>query len=149
MRVCTRLVSSFLVGAIALTLGCNQAQPAVNRVQPNVVDKAGFDGEWYYLQTVIDTPYSVPYTFVGEQSLLEKVTWEIQEELLIARRAYAWLAESEGPGITGQAEQGAAVASAAGGVSRSRTAPPTERRYRIAGKGAARPWRGVGEGHAV
>jgi len=91
-------------------LGCNQAQPPVNRVQPNVVDKAGFEGEWYYLQTVIDTPYSVPYTFVGEQSLLEKVVWEIQEELLIARRSYPWVAGSEGPGITGQAEQGAAVA---------------------------------------
>ncbi len=68
MRPSTKLLNIALIAAFGLSLSCNLSQPPVNRVQPNVVDKAWFDGEWYYLQTVIDTPYSVPYTFVGEQS---------------------------------------------------------------------------------
>ncbi len=90
--------------------GCNQAVDPINRVQPNVVDKSIFDGEWYYLQTVIDTPYSAGYTFVGEQGNLEKITWEIQEDYLIARRSYEHIAGSEPEGIAGDTERGAAVA---------------------------------------
>ena len=29
--------------------------------------------EWYFLQTVIDAPYSASYTFVGEQGTTEKI----------------------------------------------------------------------------
>ncbi|MCS6800198.1 MAG: hypothetical protein NZ898_17030, partial [Myxococcota bacterium] len=53
--------------------GCNEQAPAVNRVQPNAIEKAVFAGEWYFLQTVIDTPYSAGYTFVGEQGTLYKI----------------------------------------------------------------------------
>jgi len=94
----------------ALLVACGKPQPAVNRVQPNVLDKDVLEGEWYFLQTVIDTPYSAPYTFVGEQGTTEKVTWEIQEEFLIARRAYEHIAGSEPDGIAGDTEVGAAIA---------------------------------------
>jgi hypothetical protein len=102
-----------LVFALGLAaLGCGNAQPAVNRVQPNVVEKAIFnDGsDWYFLQTVIDSPYSAPYTFVGEQGETEKITWEIQEEYLIARRAYQHIAGADGEGIAGSNPTGAAIA---------------------------------------
>ncbi|MAQ14249.1 MAG: hypothetical protein CMN30_05580 [Sandaracinus sp.] len=92
-------------------MGCTQAQPAVNQVQPNVVDKAVFeDGEWYFLQTVIDTPYSAPYTFVGEQGNTEKVEFEVQEEYLIVRRSYQHIANSEPDGLAGETLDGAAIA---------------------------------------
>src|SRR4051812_8463276 len=67
--------------------GCGTPQPAVNRVQPNALEKGVFAGEWYFQQTVIDTPYSAGFTFVGEQGSLERVRWEIQENYLIARRS--------------------------------------------------------------
>ncbi len=88
---------------IATTLGgCAVAQPTVNRVQPGALKKSEFlDSTFYLRQTVIDTPYSVAFTFVGEEGPLEKIKWEIQENYLIARRSYEWVANSEGTGITG------------------------------------------------
>ncbi len=102
-------------GAIAslclslVTVSCNEAGPAVNRVQPNVVDKAVFDGEFYMTQTVIDAPYGVNFTFVGDQSELEKIRWEIQEHYLIARRSYQQIAGAETDAITGSASETGAV----------------------------------------
>ncbi len=37
-------------------LACAQSLPPVDRVQPSALEKSVFAGEWYYLQTVIDTP---------------------------------------------------------------------------------------------
>jgi hypothetical protein len=82
--------------------GCAEEQPAVNRVQPGALLKSEFlDSTFYLRQTVIDTPYSVAFTFVGEQGPLEKIQWEIQENYLIARRSYEFIANSEGTGLTG------------------------------------------------
>ncbi len=111
MRASIRWMGPLALGALVTGVwGCNEAAPAVNRVQPNVVDKSAFDGEWYFLQTVIDTPYSAGYTFVGEQGSLEKIVWEIQEDFLIARRSYEHIAGAEEEGIAGATERGAAVA---------------------------------------
>lgn len=100
-----------LASAIALVPGCGDPQPAVNRVQPNALEKAMFAGEWYMQQTVIDTPYSVGFTFVGEQGGLERIRWEIQEDYLVARRSYQHIANSEPEGIGGAGDEtGAAIA---------------------------------------
>jgi len=110
----TRLgIVGLIVGAVALvgvSTGCNGERPTVNRVQANAVEKAVFEGEWHYLQTVIDTPHTIEWTFVGEQSRLEKIRWEIQEDLLIARRSYEWIRDGEGPGISRTGESGVPVA---------------------------------------
>ena len=105
-------LSIVLLGLLsaAVVTGCNEAQPPVDRVQPNVLQKSTFEGEWYFLQTVIDTPYSASYTFVGEQGPNEKIVWEIQEDFLIARRAYEHIDGSEIEGIAGSTEHGAAIA---------------------------------------
>ena len=96
--------------ACAAAAGCDQ-RPPVNRVQPNVVEKGVFAGEWYFQQTVVDSPFSAGFTFVGEQGSLERIRWEIQEEFLIARRTYDWVAGSEPEGIGGSTSQfGAAIA---------------------------------------
>jgi hypothetical protein len=97
--------------AAAIVPGCGDPQPAVNRVQPMALEKAMFAGEWYMQQTVIDTPYSVGFTFVGEQGGLERIVWEIQEDYLVARRSYQYIAGSEPQGIAGPGDtQGAAIA---------------------------------------
>ena len=98
------------VACAAMWVGCNEAAPAVSRVQANVVEKSAFEGDWYYLQTVVDTPYAAAYTFVGEQGLLEKVEWEIEEDLLLARRSYEFVTGSEPEGIAERSERGAPVA---------------------------------------
>ena len=96
---------------MGLVPGCGNPQPAVNRVQPMALEKAVFAGEWYMQQTVIDTPYSVGFTFVGEQGSLERIRWEIQEDYLVARRSYQYIAGSEPQGIAGAGDQtGAAIA---------------------------------------
>lgn len=113
VRQYTPFLRLALMGVLATSLGsvpgCFEPRPAVNQVQPNVVEKSVFAGEWYYQQTVIDTPYS-SFTFVGYQGSLERIRWEIQEEFLIARRSYEHIAGAEPSGITGAAEDGAVVA---------------------------------------
>ncbi|MEZ4255008.1 MAG: hypothetical protein R3A78_04720 [Polyangiales bacterium] len=98
-----------LAGLLAATLpGCNQAQTVI-RVQPQVMEKAALAGEWYYLQTVVDVPHTIDYSFVGDTSRLEKITWDIQEDVLVARRSYEWIANGEYPGeqgISGTGEVG-------------------------------------------
>lgn len=94
----------------ALFAACDTLPPIV-RVGNDVVEKASFEGEWFALQTVVDTPYSIPYTFVGEQSLLERIEWEIHEDVLIARRSYEHVTGAEGEGIAGAAAvRGAPIA---------------------------------------
>ena len=105
------LLSSALVATAALTPGCAEPRAPINRVQPGAIQRSVFEGEWYFQQTVIDSPYSAGYTFVGEQGELERVRWEIQEGFLVARRAYEHIAGSEDGGISGEGtELGAPIA---------------------------------------
>ncbi|WP_053236233.1 zinc-dependent metalloprotease [Sandaracinus amylolyticus] len=92
--------------------GCAEGRDPINQVQPGALHRSVLeDSEWYYQQTVIDSPYSAGYTFVGEQGELERIRWEVQEEFLVARRAYEYIAGSETNGISGDAtETGAPVA---------------------------------------
>ena len=104
------LASWMLLSAIALATGCLESQPPVDRVQPNVTRKSDIAGaEWYFLQTVVDTPYSTDFTFVGEQGQLERIEWEIQEDFLVARRSYEHIDSAEPEGINGSTDQQGAV----------------------------------------
>jgi hypothetical protein len=96
------------VGGVAP--GCGNLQPPVNQVQAGAVEKSVFAGEWYFQQTVIDTPYS-SFTFVGNQGDMERIRWEVQEDFLLARRSYEYINNSEVGGLSGeQAQQGAVIA---------------------------------------
>jgi hypothetical protein len=94
-----RLLAALATVTILTVAGCANDQDTVNRVQPNALQKSTLDGDWYYLQTVIDTPSSIGYTFVGDQGDIKKIRWEIQEQYLVARRTYEFVAgaEVEGP----------------------------------------------------
>jgi hypothetical protein len=111
MRGTMRWFASFAWLALIAVVGCAESQDPVNRVQPNAVAKSTFNGEFYFLETVVDTPYSTQFTFVGNQGSLQKIRWEIQEDFLVARRTYEFISGSEGEGLAGEAtETGAAVA---------------------------------------
>ncbi|MBI3073884.1 MAG: zinc-dependent metalloprotease [Deltaproteobacteria bacterium] len=73
---------------VAAFAACAQSVGDIDRTQPNVVRKSLFEGVWYYRETVIDVPATSSFTFVGETGEMEKIRWEVQEDKLIAYRAY-------------------------------------------------------------
>jgi hypothetical protein len=80
---------SFVAACTAVVaLGCGQ--PAlVDRTQPNYVKKSDLlDGQWYIKQTIVDTPKTGAPTVVGGGGRMEKIRWEVQENLLVGYRSY-------------------------------------------------------------
>lgn len=74
-----------------LATGCAQNVGDINRVQPNYSAKKDFGGVWYIRQTLTDVPATMGGVFVGVSSEMEKVRWEVQEDYLIAYRAYEYI----------------------------------------------------------
>lgn len=105
------------MGSLALN-GCAQDVGLIDRVQPGALPKALFSGDWYLQRTVIDAPYTAGFTFIGEADALQRIRWQIQEDHLVAYRAYDFVAgtdrahsRSGKPGATGSAgESGQPVA---------------------------------------
>ncbi|MBN2358856.1 MAG: hypothetical protein JXR83_05340 [Deltaproteobacteria bacterium] len=52
-------------------------------------NKAYFSSEheWWMQRTVIDTPYNVTFTFIGDGDLADRIRWKIEEKYLIAERS--------------------------------------------------------------
>ena len=111
-----RTIRSLLVLAALMAVvaspGCGDPRPPINQVQVGAIEKSIFAGEWYFQQTVIDSPYSAGFTFVGEQGRLERMRWEIQEDFLLARRTYEWIDGAEPDGIGGDQVQHDSVVAA-------------------------------------
>lgn len=96
---------------LALIAACTQDVGLIDRVQPGALQKAAFQGEWYFQRTVVDAPYTVGFTFIGEAEELERIRWEISEDHLSAYRAYDFVAGTDldhskrgkpGENVTGQ-----------------------------------------------
>ena len=86
-----RLTTLASIGAITATLfasSCAQTVGDIDRVQPNYWDKGDLDGTWYVRQTTVDAPYDSSSAMVGSTSSMEKIRWEIQEDVLIGYRVY-------------------------------------------------------------
>ncbi|MEZ4238801.1 MAG: zinc-dependent metalloprotease [Myxococcota bacterium] len=76
-----------MIPLLSLVLGaCSPG--TVDTVQPNAVAKSALDGEWFWRHTVSDVPYGTAATFLGAQGPLERIRWEIEEDLLLGYRAY-------------------------------------------------------------
>jgi hypothetical protein len=71
-----------------LALSCGEPVEDINRVQPHYLKKADLEGVWYTRLTVVDHPSTLQFAFTGIEGPLEKIKWEIRENLLIARRAF-------------------------------------------------------------
>jgi len=81
--------------AVLLALsGCSQDIGLIDRTQPGLLKKSIFIGdpdnpdtqEWFIRRTVIDVPYDVGYTFIGETEEAVRIRWEIQRDELLAFR---------------------------------------------------------------
>lgn len=86
-----------LIAVLAITSSCAVPSEPRNTVQEGAISKDDLTGVWYFRQTVVGAPFAAGFTFVGEQgeNEMEKIRWDIQENQLIARRAYEWVRGSE------------------------------------------------------
>ncbi|MHB8873282.1 MAG: zinc-dependent metalloprotease [Myxococcaceae bacterium] len=80
------------IGAAVLVLvaaGCGRGPELIDRTSPNFTKKSELlSGTWYLQETVVDIPATSPLSVVGDQTNLEKVRFEVQEENLVAYRTY-------------------------------------------------------------
>lgn len=95
--------------ATSALFACAQEREPIDRTQPNYYDKEYFDGEWYYQRTIVDVPAGEGPFIVGEAGWrdLYKITWDVQENWLYARRSYELLrggdqAEQQGEDYEGE-----------------------------------------------
>ncbi|HTJ80586.1 MAG TPA: zinc-dependent metalloprotease, partial [Polyangiaceae bacterium] len=80
-----------------LASGCMQERAPINTVQPGVLSKAFFvgdlddptdDPEFYFRNYVVDGSASQSLVGIGTWSGVDRIRWEITEDMLIARKAY-------------------------------------------------------------
>ena len=89
-----------LLGGLLFGVGCTKGAPTANRIQPNLVDKEIFQGEWWVSQTVIeaDAEATGP-TWTGDMGwdlaldkgqspVLGRIRWAIDENFLFAYRSF-------------------------------------------------------------
>ena len=82
--------------ALFLWIGaCAPNVATIDRTQPNGIDKAQFEGIWYYRAGIIDTDAEAG-DIEGITSSLDKVRFEITEDRLIAYRSYEFVPYAEG-----------------------------------------------------
>src|SRR5262249_32230105 len=87
-----------ITSGLVLAGGCAQSRDPINRVQPNAYDKhffigqslddAGDDPEFFWRNYVVDASTSQSLVGVGSWGHVDRVRWEITENLLFARKAY-------------------------------------------------------------
>lgn len=118
-------LSMILAGA-GMSAGCMEARPAINRVQPDFLDKTQLipvqydlltragrtptqltredlrrEPIWAHQITIIDKPATTGQQGISWYTDMEKINWEVTESFLIARRAYDRLNRAEN--VTGSA----------------------------------------------
>lgn len=98
--------------AVAAVAGCAEERPVIDRVQPNALEKSMFDGEWYYVRTVVDVPAANGFTHVGDtdHSGMKKIRWDIQEDYLYGRRTTELIEGADNKGLEGEEYEGEVVA---------------------------------------
>jgi hypothetical protein len=99
--------TGILFVALAMSLGaCQETRPDRDYVQADVYDKAVFQGDWFYVRTVVDHDYESYWmgyygTFVGDQTwsealyTMERVTWIIDKDYIYAYRTTPVVAGAE------------------------------------------------------
>ncbi|MBM4370885.1 MAG: hypothetical protein FJ098_04480, partial [Deltaproteobacteria bacterium] len=87
-----------MVGVAVLSFllaGCAQDMGEVDRTQQDMIRKQDLEGEWYFRQTTLSTPYSSGYTFEGDTGKTERGIFEIQEDYVYFYRTYEFSLNSQ------------------------------------------------------
>jgi len=94
------------VAALAFLLsGCAQDVEEIDRTQLDIIAKKDLEGEWYFRQTTLSTPYSSGYTFEGDTGKTERGVFEIQEDYLYFYRTYEFSLNSQQYGMKSDVDQ--------------------------------------------
>ena len=96
-KLFTLAAAAAAVGVTGLT-GCVDPAP-IDRVQPDLVEKATLEGEWYSMSTVVRAPYASHDVFPGLQGLVERGVWEVEKDNLYFYRTYEFVEGVESAGI--------------------------------------------------
>ncbi len=90
-------LKTWIAAAAMLSLAAGCSRGDINRVQPNVTKKSDLIGSnddpklWYFRNTVTYTPANTGFSFEGDTGALEKIIFEIQENLLVGYRSYPYI----------------------------------------------------------
>ena len=83
--------ASLLVAVAVIVSGCNTPE-LIDRTMPNYVTKADLlSGSWYIKESVIDVPKTSGASTICYGGALEKIRWEIHEDLLVGYRTYEFI----------------------------------------------------------
>ena len=103
-----RLTLTLWIAALALSVGvagCFDRLPQVDRVQTHLIDKSLFEGEWWYMRTVIDADADAGFAVGGtgafrpwvgavadndlthNSGVMGRIRWSIDENFLYAYRS--------------------------------------------------------------
>jgi hypothetical protein len=111
-----RLAFALSAMAVLSSAGCMQERPAINRVQPNFVDKNDFipveyaaltttgqtpeeltprmlarEPVFYTQTTIIAKPTHGGFTGMTQYTAADKIRWEVTENFLLARQAWEYV----------------------------------------------------------
>jgi hypothetical protein len=114
------MLPSLLLLVSTASSGCAEERDPINRVQANALDKAFFvgadlqgpedDPEFLFRNYVVDGTASQSLVTVGTGSEVDRIRWEITEELLIGRKAYQLKRGADDKGLPEQDPDGTIVA---------------------------------------
>ena len=91
-------------------VGCAEERAPINRVQANALDKQFFvgelqdpsdDPEFYWRNFVVDGSESQSLVGIGSWSGVDRIRWDVQENLLVARKSYSVAPGSDDKGDAG------------------------------------------------
>lgn len=107
-RWAARLGLGLLVGAAFAGAGCAQERDPISRVQTNALNKKFFvgelnthddDPEFLWRSYVVDGSRSQSLLGIGEWGHVDRIRWEITENMLIGRKAYQIADSGDNKGI--------------------------------------------------
>ena len=140
-----RLAHGFVIALCFASIGCAQTITDIDRTRDNKTPKSLFEGQWYMLSTVVDTPAQTSHTFIGLQGTHEMIEWDIQESMLIGYRVHEHVEGSEAIGAReGTTYRGAAVVAYPiqrhFDIKRSYSSRTGEQSNVLSENGSDRPW---------
>ncbi|MFO0605980.1 MAG: hypothetical protein U0324_22535 [Polyangiales bacterium] len=113
----------FLALTVAVLCGsanCAEERPPISRVQEGAVKKSWLvgdnytdgrdDPEFYMENFVVDGPADQSMMPVGTYDDVDRIRWEVQENVLLARKAYEYVTGSDGRGLPARTQTGIVVA---------------------------------------
>ncbi len=118
-RIRRHLLALSAFAAIIWTHGCAEERPAIDRVQPNALDKAFFVGadlqdpsdnpEFWTQATLIDVAYGAAqdglFTSTYAQPM-SRIRWQVTEDYLLGRLSYERIEGTDGHGLGASAYDG-------------------------------------------